>query len=328
MAGNPAHEVRHALSSYLLRRIGLAVITIIGVSFLTFSSVRLIPGDVVDVLSSGSGVTHVEGKDALRRQLGLDRPLPVQYVSWMSKIARGDFGRSLISNDSVAANIKSRLPVSFELGIIATLFAVLIGVPIGIISAIRQDSWLDYALRSLSVAMLAIPGYWIATLMIVYGAIWFGWTPPIIYIPFSQDPWGNIRQFLLPAALLGITGSASLMRLTRTTMLEVLRQDYVRTASSKGLSERAVVIRHALRNAMIPIVTLMGLSLATIAGGTVIFEQIFNLPGMGRYLFLSVNQRDYPAVQGVVLVFALIVVLANLLTDIAYGVLDPRIRYQ
>lgn len=316
------------MGSYLLRRLGLAVITILGVSFLTFSSVRLIPGDVVDVLSSGSGVTHIEGKEALRRQLGLDRPLPVQYVAWMSKIVRGDFGRSLISNDSVAANVRSRMPVSLELGILATLFGFLIGVPIGIISAMRQDTWLDYALRSISVGMLAIPGYWIATLVIVYGALWFGWTPPIIYIPFNEDPWGNIRQFLLPAALLGITGSAGLMRLTRTTMLEVLRQDYVRTAWSKGLSERVVVVRHALRNAMIPVVTLMGLSLATIAGGTVIFEQIFNLPGMGRYLFLSVNQRDYPAVQGVVLVFAAIVVFANLLTDIAYGVLDPRIRYQ
>jgi peptide/nickel transport system permease protein len=316
------------LGSYLLRRLGLAAITILGVSFLTFSSVRLIPGDVVDVLSSGSGVTHVEGKEALRRQLGLDRPLPVQYVAWMSKIVRGDFGRSLISNDSVAANIRSRLPVSLELGIFATIFGFLIGVPIGIVSAMRQDTWLDYALRSVSVGMLAIPSYWIATLIIVYGALWFGWTPPIVYIPFDEDPWGNIRQFLLPAILLGVTGSASLMRLTRTAMLEVLRQDYVRTAWSKGLSERVVVIRHALRNALIPIVTLMGLSLATIAGGTVIFEQIFNLPGMGRYLFLSVNQRDYPAVQGVVLVFAAIVVVANLLTDIAYGILDPRIRYQ
>jgi peptide/nickel transport system permease protein len=212
--------------------------------------------------------------------------------------------------------------------VFATLFGFLIGVPIGMISAIRQDSWLDYALRSLSVGMLAIPGYWIATLVIVYGALWFGWTPPIVYIHFSHDPWGNIRQFLLPAFLLGITGSASLMRLTRTTMLEVLRQDYVRTAWSKGLSERVVIVRHALRNALIPIVTLIGLSLATIAGGTVIFEQIFNLPGMGRYLYLSVNQRDYPAVQGVVLVFAVIVVLANLATDVAYGILDPRIRHQ
>jgi peptide/nickel transport system permease protein len=312
----------------LLRRLGLALITILGVSFLTFSSVRLIPGDVVDVLSSGSGVTHVESKDALRRQLGLDRPLPVQYVEWMSKIVRGNFGTSLISNDSVAANMKSRLPVSIELGILATLFGIAVGVPIGIISAIRQDSPLDYALRSLSVGMLSIPGYWIATLVIVYGALWFGWTPPIIYIPFADDPWGNIRQFLLPALLLGVTSSASLMRLTRTTMLEVLRQDYIRTAWSKGLRERVVIVRHALRNAMIPVITLMGLSLATIAGGTIIFEQIFNLPGMGRYLFLSVNQRDYPAVQGVVLVFAAIVVLANLVTDIAYGFLDPRIRYE
>jgi peptide/nickel transport system permease protein len=316
------------MTSYLLQRMGLALVTILGVSFLTFSSVRLIPGDVVDVLSSGSGVTHVGGKEQLRRQLGLDRPLPVQYVTWMSKLVRGDMGRSLISNDSVAANVRTRLPVSFELGIIATAFGVLIGVPIGIFAAIRQDTPLDYALRSLSVAMLAVPAYWIATLMIVYGAIWFGWTPPIIYIPFTHDPWGNIRQFLLPAALLGITGSAGLMRLTRTTMLEVLRQDYIRTAWAKGLRERVVIVRHALRNAMIPVITLLGLSLATIAGGTVIFEQIFNLPGMGRYLFLSVNQRDYPAVQGVVLVFATIVILANLLTDVAYGLLDPRIRHQ
>ncbi len=313
---------------YLLRRLALAAVTILGVSFLTFASVRLIPGDVVDVLSSGSGVTHVESKDALRRQLGLDRPLPVQYVSWMGRIVRGDFGRSLISNDSVAANITTRLPVSFELGIMATLIGVVIGVPIGIVSAIRQDSLLDHALRSLSVGMLAVPGYWIATIVIVYGAIWFGWTPPIIYIHFTHDPSGNIRQFLLPAALLGVTSSAGLMRLTRTTMLEVLRQDYIRTAWSKGLRERVVIVRHGLRNALIPVVTLMGLSLAAIAGGTVIFEQIFNLPGMGRYLFLSVNQRDYPAVQGVVLIFALVVVLSNLFTDVMYGLLDPRIRYQ
>jgi peptide/nickel transport system permease protein len=316
------------MGAYMLRRLGLALITILGVSFLTFSSVRLIPGDVVDVLSSGSGVTHIESKDALRRQLGLDRPLPMQYVAWLGKVVRGKFGTSLISNDSVAANMKTRLPVSFELGILATLFSIIVGVPIGVISAMRQDTALDYALRSLSVGMLAIPGYWIATLVIVYGALWFGWTPPITYIHFSADPWGNIRQFLFPALLLGVTSSASLMRLTRTTMLEVLRQDYIRTAWSKGLAERLVIVRHALRNAMIPVVTLMGLSLATIVGGTVIFEQIFNLPGMGRYLFLSVNQRDYPAVQGVVLVFATVVVLANLLTDIAYGFLDPRIRFQ
>jgi peptide/nickel transport system permease protein len=316
------------MGAYLARRLILALITVIGVSFLTFASVRLIPGDVVDVLTSGSGVTHVESKDALRKRLGLDRPLPVQYVSWMQHIVRADFGRSLISNDSVAANVRQYLPVSFELGAIATVFGFAIGVPIGIISAARQDTWLDYILRSLSVAMLAIPGYWVATLVIVYGALWFNWTPPIIYIHFTHDPWGNIRQFLVPGALLGVTSSAALMRLTRTTMLEVLRQDYIRTAWSKGLRERAVIMRHALQNAMIPVVTLMGLSLATIAGGTVIFEQIFNLPGMGRYLFLSVNQRDYPAVQGVVLVFAVIVVLANLLTDVAYGLLDPRIRFQ
>jgi peptide/nickel transport system permease protein len=316
------------MGAYLIRRLGLAAITVLGVSFLTFSSVRLIPGDVVDVLTSGSGVTHVASKDELRKRLGLDRPLPVQYVSWMTDIARGDFGRSLISNDSVAANIRAYLPVSFELGLIATFFGMLIGVPIGIISASRQDSPIDYLLRSFSVGMLAIPGYWIATLIIVYGALWLSWTPPIIYIRFTDDPWGNIRQFLLPGALLGITSSASLMRLTRTTMLEVLRQDYIRTAWSKGLRERVVIVRHALKNALIPVVTLMGLSLATIAGGTVIFEQIFNLPGMGRYLYLSVNQRDYPAVQGVVLVFAIVVILSNLVTDIAYGLLDPRIRYQ
>ncbi len=316
------------MGAYLLRRLGLAVITIFGVSFLTFSSVRLIPGDVVDVLTSGSGVTHIESKAALRHRLGLDRPLPIQYGAWLGQISRGDFGRSLITNDSVAANLKTYLPVSFELGVFATLFGVVIGVPIGIISAARQDTWLDYILRSFSVGMLAIPGYWIATLVIVYGALWFRWTPPIVYIHFADDPWGNVRQFLIPAALLGVTSSAALMRLARTTMLEVLRQDYIRTAWSKGLRERVVIARHALRNAMIPVVTVMGLSLAAIAGGTVIFEQIFNLPGMGRYLFLAVNQRDYPAVQGVVLVFAVVVVLSNLLTDIFYGVLDPRIRYE
>lgn len=315
------------MGPYLLRRLALAAITVVGVSFLTLASVRLIPGDVVDVLTSGAGVTHVQSKTELRHKLGLDKPLPVQYLNWVGNVVQGDFGRSLINNDSIAANISRYLPVSFELGLMATLVGIVVGVPIGIISAARQDSWADHGLRSLAVALLAIPNYWVATVVIVYGAIWFNWTPPLVYIPFLHDPLANLRQFIVPAVILGITGSAGLMRLTRTAMLDVLRQDYIRTAWSKGLRERVVIVRHALRNGMIPVVTVIGLTLATIIGGSVIFEQIFSLPGMGRYLILSVNQRDYPAIQGVVLLFSLVVVLANLLTDLCYGLLDPRIRY-
>lgn len=321
------------MTSYIVRRLVLAALTMLGVSFILFAAVRMIPGDVVDFLLSqsgrGGGYTHVESIEDFREQLGIDGPLPVQYARWAGGVIRGDFGTSLISGDEVGENIKRFLPVSLELGFLSILTTLLIGVPVGIISAIRQDSLLDYFLRSLTIGMLSIPGYWLATLLIVFGAVWWNWSPPITYIPFVDAPLDNLRQFIVPAFILGITGSgaAAVTRLTRTAMLETLREDYVRTARSKGLHENTVILRHVLRNAMLPVFTVVGLSLGYVVGGTVIFEQIFNLPGMGRYLFLSVNQRDYPAVQAVALIFSLFIVSANLLTDIVYALIDPRIKY-
>jgi len=219
------------------------------------------------------------------------------------------------------------LPISLELGVLALIFAVIIAVPIGVLAAIRQDTLADYAMRSMAILGLSVPGFWIATLAILLPAIWWGWSPPIQFTAFSADPWAHFAQFLLPAFILGIASAAAIMRLTRGTLLEVLRQDYVRTAWSKGLRERVVVLKHSLKNALIPVITVLGIQVAQILGGTVIFESIFGLPGMGRFLFDAINQRDYPVIQGVNLLIVSVVVLMNLIVDAFYAFLDPRIRY-
>jgi len=227
----------------------------------------------------------------------------------------------------VLEELARRLPVSLELGVLALVFSILIAVPIGVLAAVRQDTMADYAMRSMAILGLSVPGFWIATLAILLPAIWWGWSPPIQFTTLSQSPWAHIAQFLLPAFILGIASAAALMRLTRGTLLEVLRQDYVRTAWSKGLRERGVVLKHSLKNAMIPVITVLGIQVAQILGGTVIFESIFGLPGMGRFLFDAINQRDYPVIQGVNLLIVSVVVLMNLLVDAFYALLDPRIRY-
>ena len=217
--------------------------------------------------------------------------------------------------------------MSLELGLLTIGCALLMAIPIGVLAAIRQDTIQDYTARSIAIGGLSIPGFWLATLVVVVPSIWWGWTPPIQYVPFREQPWHHLGQFLLPAVILGFASAASVMRLTRAQMLEVLRQDYVRTAWAKGLRERFVVLKHALKNAMIPVVTIIGLQVANVAGGTVIMEQIFGLPGMGRFLIEAIIQRDYPVIQGVNLTLATIVIAMNLVTDMVYGFLDPRIRY-
>ncbi len=251
----------------------------------------------------------------------------MQYVEWLGRAVRGDLGESLWTRRAVVDELAQRLPVTAELALDATLIALLIALPVGVLAAARQDSLSDYVVRSLAILGLSVPGFWLATLLIVLPAIWWGWRPVTGFVEFRADPLGHVGQILLPAAILGVASAAALMRLTRGMLLEVLRQDYVRTAWAKGLAERSVVIKHGLRNAVIPVVTLLGTQLPQILGGTVVIETIFGLPGVSRFLFDAINQRDYPVIQGVNLLVVATVVAVNLAVDALYAVLDPRIRY-
>ena len=313
------------MSRYVLRRLVVAIPSLLIASFMVFTLPRLIPGDVVQLMLEEKAY----GRDLedLRAKLGLNRALLVQYVEWLGKVGRGDLGESLWTRRPVVEELARRVPVSLELGLLALAFSVAIALPIGILAAIRQDTVTDYTARSAAILGLSVPGYWVATLVIIFPAIWWGWTPIAQFTDLRADPWRHVGQFVIPAAILGTASAAALMRMTRAMLLEVLRQDYIRTAWSKGLRERAVVLKHSLKNAVLPVVTILGLQLAQIFGGTVIFETIFGLPGMGRFLFDAITQRDYPVIQGVNLLIVTIVVGMNLLVDVVYAVLDPRIRY-
>ncbi|HEY7295626.1 MAG TPA: ABC transporter permease [Dehalococcoidia bacterium] len=315
------------MTTYIIRRVLLMVLTIVGVSFLTFSAVRLMPGSFAQQLITTAGYQGVKDRAQLNHKLGLDQPLLTQYAKWIEHLVTGDLGHSLVSGRAVSADLAQRIPVTLELGILSIVIGVAVGLPIGIVSAIKQNTWIDYVLRSFSIGMLSIPGYWIATLVIVYSALWFSYSTPLKYSHLTDDPLRNLQQMWMPALILGVSGSAALMRFTRTSMLEVLRYDYVRTARAKGMAGRVVIGRHALRNALIPVITLIGVQVGVILGGSVIFETIFSLPGMGVYLLNAVNARDYPLIQATVLLLATGVILMNFLTDIAYCVVDPRIRY-
>jgi len=271
---------------------------------------------------------YAKDLDALRAKLGLDRPLYMQYFSWVGQVVQGNLGESLWTKRPVLEEITRRLPITLELGTMAITVALCLGLPIGVLAAIRQDTLKDYTTRSAAIIGLSVPQFWKATLVIVLPSIWFGWAPPLQFTAFSVNPWQHLSQFILPAIILGIAPGASLMRLTRALMLEVLRQDYIRTAWSKGMREPRVVLRHALKNAVIPVVTLLGLQIVQIANGTVILETIFGLPGVGRFLVDAMFQRDYTVVQGVILFTSSIIVVVNLLVDTTYAYLDPRIRYQ
>ncbi len=313
------------MSRYVLRRLVVAVPSLVIASLIVFTLPRLIPGDVVQLMLEEKAY----GRDLedLRARLGLNRPIPVQYVEWLGRVVRGDLGESLWTRRPVLEELARRVPVSLELGLLALCFSVAIALPVGIIAAIRQDTVTDYAARSAAILGLSVPGYWVATLVIVFPAIWWGWTPIGEFAELRANPWRHLGQFVLPALILGVASAAALMRMTRTMLLEVLRQDYIRTAWSKGLRERAVVLKHGLKNAVLPVITIVGLHMAQIFGGTVIFETIFGLPGMGRFLFDAITQRDYPVIQGVNLLIVTIVVGMNLLIDVVYALLDPRMRY-
>jgi peptide/nickel transport system permease protein len=314
---------------YVLQRLLLSIPTIIGITVLTFVGLRVIlPGNVIDTLLGEAARNDPELRRQLERDLGLDRNLPVQYLKWMGKVLQGDLGESVHSGRSVTGELKNRVPVSFELGIWAQFSALVVSVPMGVWAAVYQDRFPDYGLRTLAILLNAVPSFWIAVLVITFGSIWFNWAPPIHFKSLTEDPIAHIKIMALPAIIIGIMPSGGLIRLVRTQMLEVLRQDYVRTAHAKGLSNTSVFYKHALRNALIPVVTVVGVGLPGIIAGTVIFEQIFVIPGMGRYLVTAVNTRDYPVIQGLNLVFAMLLIVAVLLVDLSYSFLDPRIRYQ
>jgi peptide/nickel transport system permease protein len=315
------------VTRYALKRLLLVIPTLVLVSVFVFAIVRAIPGDVVDMMLE----QFQYGKDAaeLRARLGLDRPLPEQYLTWVGGVLRGDLGQSLWTKRPAATDIAARFPVTLTLSLLAIAISLAVALPVGIYGAVRQDSFADYAARSVAVGALSIPNFWLGTLIVVVPSFYFNWAPPIgSYTGFLESPVTNLSQFLLPALCLGITQAGVILRMTRGMMLEVLRQDYVRTAWSKGLGARAVIVRHALRNAMIPIVTVIGGQMPFYFGGSIVMEHIFGLPGMGSFVLEAINRRDYPVIQAVNLFVAALVILSNLIVDLSYGALDPRLRQE
>ena len=318
------------MQAYLVRRLLALIPTLFFASLIVFVTVRMIPGDIIDLMLSQNDIAAAKlGREQLEKTLGLDQPMWIQYWRWVGAILfHGDFGSSLWQSTPVREQLLARLPVTFELGAMALVVGLLVAIPIGVFSAVRQDTAGDYVARSFSILMLAVPSFWLGTMVTVFPSIWWGWSPPMQFVPFAKDPLANLSQMITPAIILGCALSAITMRLTRTMMLEVLRQDYIRTAWAKGLGERLVVTRHALRNALIPVVTLIGLQAPLLIGGAVIMEQIFVIPGMGLLLLEAVSQRDYPIITGVFLIVGVAVMFINLIVDLSYGLLDPKVRYR
>ncbi len=318
------------MTNYIIKRLLLLIPTIFFVSVIIFFLVRFVPGSAVDVIMSTmsqGGAIQVD-RAAIEQALGLDVPAVVQYVRWMRDIfLHGDLGTSIIQGKPVLEMVLARVPVTFELGLLALVISTLIGLPVGIYSAVRQDTWGDYAGRTIAILMISIPIFWTATLVMIYPSIWWGWSPPVKLIPFIEDPLGNLGMFLIPAAILGMSTAGGIMRLTRTMMLEVMRQDYIKTAWAKGLTERVVIMRHGIKNAFIPVITILGVQVSMVIGGAVIIENIFCLPGLGQLALTALNQRDYPLVMAITLVTAVFVMIVNLIVDLTYTWLDPRIRY-
>jgi peptide/nickel transport system permease protein len=313
---------------YLFQRFMTAFLTLFGMSVVIFVLLRLVPGDIVDILFSSAGFVNPAAKQEIARELGLDQSVPVQYGRWLRDITRGELGKSYRYDIPAWQVIKPRIPVTAELAILALLIAVLLGIPIGVLSAIRQDTATDYLLRTLSLAGLSMPSFWLGMVIILLLVSWLGWIPSMTYVSPFEDFKAHILQFLFPALAVGYRSSALIMRITRSSMLDVLREDYIRTAWAKGQREWIVVFDHALRNAALPVITVIGIEFAFMIGGLVVTETVFNLPGVARYLVDAILWRDYPVVQNLVMFIAIVVVLTNLTVDLLYGWLDPRIRYQ
>jgi len=317
------------MRTYLAKRLLLIVPTMLGVASLVFVIMRVIPGDVALLILGGdSGQIDRAQLAAMHRQLGLDQPLVVQFGTWLWGVVRFDFGTSLWTGRPVVEELLIRLPLSLELAFLATGVSVLIAIPLGMLAAARQDTWVDYVVRVVSIGGLAIPSFWVGILVILLLVIYFGWGPPLEFTPPWVDPWANFQQMVWPVITVGYRYAAVTTRMTRSTVLEVLREDYIRTAWAKGLAERAIVIRHALKNAMLPVITLIGTEFAFLIGGLVVTETVFTLNGVGRFVVDAVAHRDYPVVQALVFVIAFGFVIVNLLIDLTYAWFDPRIRYR
>lgn len=311
---------------FIIRRLLMLIPVLLGVSILVFTLMRVVPTDLAATML-GENVT-AESLATLRKELGLDKPLPVQYLEWLGKAGMGDLGRSIwLPDKSVTQRMMERMPVTLELALIASAFGIFFGVTLGVLSAVNQDTWLDNVVRALGIVGLAAPSFWIATIVILFPAIFWGWSLPAAYVQIGEDPKNHLLKVVPAAIVLGFALSATIMRYSRTTLLEVLRQDYIRTARAKGLEERLVIYRHALKNALIPVVTVTGQAFARQLGGTVIIETVFNIPGVGLLMLGAITARDYNMVQGGILVLALFLAFMNLIVDVSYAVLDPRIRY-
>ena len=321
------------MHQYIARRLVLAVPTVGMMLLLIFFILRILPGDVAEqmLLGPSTGGNLPVSRDvveAMRRNLGIDKPLHTQFLTWVGDTLRGDFGRSLYSGESVWSEIGARIPITLQIAVGAQLVAILLGVPIGVITAIKQDSWPDYVLRLWSIMFLAIPAFWLGLMVLLGGLIFFHWSPPVGRNVIWETPGDTIQQIVWPVLILGLISSAVLARMTRSSTLEVLREDYVRTARSKGLAEWVVITRHVLKNALIPVITLIGTSFGNLVAGTVILERVFTVPGMGNMYITAILQRDYPIVQATVFLVAISFVTINLIVDLLYGWLDPRISYK
>jgi len=321
------------MKEYLIRRLLFGVVTLFTVSALIFALLRIAPGDVALMIaeanSGGEGIdVSEEDLEKIREKLGLNAPLHIQYVTWIKGYVVGDWGDSLFTGRDVFDEFKLKFPVTLELVIFSQVIAILLGLPAGIIMALRQDSWLDYTIRVTSLAGLSLPSFWSATLLLLGGAYFFTWNPELGSFKLTEEPWQNIQQFFWPSMMLGYISASTKARMMRSTMLEVLRQDYIRTAKAKGLTEYVVTARHALKNAFIPVITVIGITTALALGGSVVMERVFSMPGLGSFILEGMLARDFPIVQSITLFFAISVVFVNLLIDISYGWFDPRVRYQ
>jgi len=314
------------MTRYFFRRLALLVPSLIVVTILVSLIVRLLPGSAIDVLAAQQGFTVKSDKAKLAQELGLDKPWLEQYWRWVSPIPAGNLGKSLRTRREISTELKARLPVTLELAGVAFLISLAIAIPVGVVSAVKQDTPIDYVTRSLAIMGVALPGFWLATLVVVWPAVWWHWSPPVTFTRIERDPVRNLSQIWVPGLLLALYLVGFLMRMTRAMTLEVLHADYIRTARAKGLSGFAVINRHTLRNTLIPVVTVIGLQIPVLIGGAVVYETIFSVPGIGRYLLDAVSNRDYPVIQAVNLILASLVLVINLGVDLSYAVIDPRIR--
>ena len=316
---------------YIVKRILLMIPTLFGAALVVFLLMHVVPGDIaLLILGTGEqgGDVNLQDLERLRETMGLDRPLYEQFLSWMWNIVHLDFGTSLWSGAPVLEELQIRLPLTLEVAIFATLISTIIAIPLGTLAAIRQDTWVDYGVRVLSIGGLAIPAFWTGILIILFLVLYFEWSPPLVFVPFWEDPWENFAQLVWPIVTVGYRNAAISTRMTRSAVLEVMREDYIRTAWAKGLHERIVVSKHTLKNAMLPVITIIGAELAFLLGGLVVTETVFTLNGLGRFMVDAILHRDIPVVQTMVLLTAFIIVVVNLMVDLVYAWLDPRISYR